>query len=71
MNSYSLMEYHGKWVVMKSTPNSVRKGYLRDVRNGATVWYFDPLYARAYSYKTAMWHLRDLRASDPNCEEDF
>lgn len=71
MTSYSLQDWYGKYIVVKSTPDSVRKGYLRDVRNGSTVWYFDPLYARAYSFKTAMRHLRNLRASDPECCEDY
>ena len=69
--SYSLMQWYDKWMVVKTTSDSVKKGYLRDVRNGATVWYFDPLYARGYSKKTALRHLRDLRASDPTCDEDF
>lgn len=70
-NSYSLVQWYDKWDVVKSTPDSVVKLYLRDVRNGATVWYTDQLYARHYSKKTAMRHLRNLRASDPDCDEDF
>ena len=69
-NSYSLMEWHGKWDVMKSTPDSVRKFYLNSVRNGRTIWFTDQLYARHFSKKTALRHLRDLRASDPDCDED-
>lgn len=69
-NSYSLMEWHGKWNVVKSTPDSVRKFYLSSVRNGATIWFTDQLYARHFSKKTALRHLRDLRANDPDCDED-
>ena len=69
--SYSLMQWYDKWIVVCSRPDTVRKSYLRDVRNGATVWYHDPLYARPYSLKTAMRHLREMRASDPYCDEDY
>lgn len=70
-NSYSLVQWYDKWDVVKSTPDSVVKFYLRDVRNGTTIWYRDQLYARHYSKETAMRHLRNLRASDPDCDEDF
>lgn len=69
--SYHLMQWYGKWIVVKSFPLSVRKWYLKGVRNGCEKWCCDPLYAQAYSEKTAHRHLRNLRANDPSCEEDY
>lgn len=71
MNSYSLMNWHGRYIIVQTSPDNARKSYLQSVRNGATVWFFDPMYARPFSKKTAMRHIRDLRASDPECQEDF
>lgn len=74
--SYSLMEWHGKWDVVKTEPDSVVKLYLNRVHSTGsgtfgTVWFRDQLYARHYSKKTALRHLRNLRASDPDCDEDY
>ena len=70
-NSYSLVEWYGKYDVMRTTSDSVRKAYLMRVQGTGTIWHYDQLYARHYSYKTAMRHLRNLRASDPECNEDY
>ena len=69
--SYSLMQWFDKWLVVKAVPWSVRKWYLKDVRNGKYTWVSDPLYAKGYSRKTADRHLRNMRANDDFCEEDF
>ena len=71
MNSYSIREWYGKWIVVKTVPNTAKKLYLTSVRNGAEIWMCDPLYARPFSKQTAMRHLRECRASDPECEEDY
>ena len=69
MNSYSVMHWQGKYIVVKTLPNG-RKFHLQSVYRNACIWCFDPLYARKFAYSTAMKHLKNLRASDPDCEED-
>lgn len=62
MTSYSLKEWYGKYIVTQTDTETGRKSYLGYVRNGATIWYFDPLYAKPYSLQTAKRHMRDLQA---------
>ena len=69
MNSYSMIEKGGKYIVRKASPDGM--SYLMSVQGSGSVWWFEPSKARAYSRKTALWHLRNFRASDPDCEEDY
>ena len=71
MNSYSVMHWYEKYIVVKSVPNTVRKFYIRTIYHGKITWTTDSTYAKQYNYSTAMKHLRNLRNNDPNCEEDF
>jgi len=69
-NSYSLMDRYGKYTVQKSTPDSVRKWYIRSIYRGEITWTSDSTYSKSWNMETAMRYLRNLRAEDPNCEED-
>lgn len=68
MNTYSLQNWYGKYIVVKTVPGIFGHGYLKSFRNGEAIWYRDPLYARAYTYKTAMHHLRTISADDQKKE---
>lgn len=71
-NSYSIHDWFGKSLVCRSSPDSVKKWYIHHIsRSGGVTWVSDPLYAKPYSRATALRHLRSLRASDPNCDEDY
>lgn len=58
---YSLREWYGKYLVVKTDPNGARL-YLRGIAGSVLCWYHDPLYARPFTLRTALKHLMNLRA---------
>ena len=70
MNSYSILDQYGGWIIRKTEPTG-RNLYLQKTYGGIQTWVRDYTYAKKHSYKTAVNHLRSIRRNDPNCEEDF
>ena len=69
MNSYTIFVQYAGCGICKRTPDG-RKWYLRKIYKGQPTWSRDYTYAKLYSHNTVTWHLRNLRANDPECEED-
>ena len=70
-NSYNIEERYTKFLVRRTSSDSRKKWYISHVSSNGATWVSDPLYAKQYSYRTALRHVKSLRASDPNCYENY
>lgn len=61
MENYSIRPWFTKYIIEKTSPDTAKTFYLSGIRSAGAIWYSDPLYARSFSYATAMRHLKKLQ----------